>query len=91
MTNFDETAENLLNDKARNRLDQLPLWSQALPLGTITDLEKRNVIIEHKERLSKYRKWRDWEAWVERDELDLEGDRILAEVKNFKSEFFFNT
>jgi hypothetical protein len=40
--------------------------------------------------LNRYRKRKPWEAWVEEDELDIEGDRILAEIKNYKAEFFFD-
>ncbi len=53
--------------------------------------ERVNVAVEHKERLARYRKQRDWEQWCEEDELDLEGERVLAEIKNFKGEFFFNS
>ena len=49
------------------------------------------TIRNHKERLARYRKRKDWEAWIEEDELDIEGDRLLSEIKNYKSEFFFNT
>ena len=44
----------------------------------------------HLEKLERYRKRKDWEAWVEEDELDIEGERIIAEIKNYKSEFFFD-
>jgi hypothetical protein len=44
----------------------------------------------HLAKLERYRKRKDWEAWVEEDELDIEGERIIAEIKNYKSEFFFN-
>jgi hypothetical protein len=41
------------------------------------------------EKLARYRARKDWEAWVEEDELDIEGERMIAEIKNFKDEFFY--
>lgn len=41
-------------------------------------------------RLERYRKRKDWEAWVEEDELDIEGERILSEIKNYRAEYFYN-
>jgi hypothetical protein len=41
-------------------------------------------------KLDRYRKRKDWEAWVEEDELDIEGERVLAEIKNYKAEYFYN-
>jgi hypothetical protein len=46
---------------------------------------------DHNEKLARYRKGKDWEAWVEEDELDLEGERTLAEIKNFKSDYNFSS
>ncbi len=43
---------------------------------------------EHREKVERYRKRKDWEAWVEEDELDIEGERIIAEIKNYKIEYF---
>ena len=42
------------------------------------------------EKLERYRNRKDWEAWIEEDEQDIEGERVLAEIKNYKDEFFFN-
>ena len=56
-----------------------------------THEDKTHVVRKHKERLARYRKRKDWEAWIEEDELDIEGDRLLSEIKNYKSEHFFNT
>jgi hypothetical protein len=38
---------------------------------------------EHYLKLQRYRERKDWEQWTEEDELDLEGERLLAEVKNY--------
>ena len=46
---------------------------------------------QHIERLVCYRKRKDWQAWCEEDDLDLEGERLLAEIKNYKSEFLFTS
>ena len=43
---------------------------------------------EHYQRLQRYRERKDWEQWTEEDELDLEGERLLAEVKNYQQEYF---
>ena len=39
--------------------------------------------------MQRYRGRKDWEAWVEEDELDIEGDRMIAEIKNYKAEYFY--
>lgn len=36
--------------------------------------------------MARYRKRKDWEAWIEEDEMDIEGDRIISEIKNYKAE-----
>jgi hypothetical protein len=41
------------------------------------------------ERLAEYRKRKDWQTWCEEDDMDLEGERLLAEIKNYKSEHLF--
>lgn len=43
---------------------------------------------EHLDKLERFRKRKDWEAWAEEDELDIEGERILSEIKNYKDEYF---
>jgi hypothetical protein len=44
---------------------------------------------EHIEKLNRYKARKDWEAWIEEDELDIEGERVLSEIKNYKAEHFF--
>jgi hypothetical protein len=56
-------------------------------LFTSADVER--VRKDHLEKLERYRARKEWEAWVEEDELDIEGERILAEMKNYKSEYFY--
>jgi hypothetical protein len=34
---------------------------------------------------------KEWEKDIEEDDQDIDGDRILAEIKNYKNEYFFNT
>mmetsp|Transcript_3157 Transcript_3157/g.2122 ORF Transcript_3157/g.2122 Transcript_3157/m.2122 type:complete len:98 (+) Transcript_3157:632-925(+) len=67
---------------------QIPVWSYMADNFTAEDLKR--VRDKHHEKLDRYRKRKEWEAWVEEDELDIEGDRILAEIKNYKAEFFFD-
>lgn len=40
----------------------------------------------HLQKLATYRKQREWETWCEEDDLDREGERVLAEIKNYKAE-----
>ena len=40
----------------------------------------------HLQKLGTYRKQREWETWCEDDDLDREGERVLAEIKNYKAE-----
>ena len=34
---------------------------------------------------------KDYENWIEEDEFDIEGDRLLEAIKNYKYEKFFDT
>lgn len=46
--------------------------------------DMREVRRQHNEKLAGYRKRKDWQGWCEEDDLDMEGERLLAEIKNFK-------
>ena len=70
-------------------LGSIKMWSAIADNFTQEDL--RQVRRDHNEKLARYRKGKDWEAWVEEDELDLEGERTLAEIKNFKSDYNFSS
>lgn len=82
--------ENVAANKAAARLNKIKMWTlindNEEPQSNLDAIRK-----EHIERLERYRKRKDWEAWVEEDELDLEGERLLSEIKNYKDEFFYNT
>lgn len=64
------------------------MWSAIADNFTQEDV--RQVRRDHNEKLARYRKGKDWETWVEEDELDLEGERTLAEIKNFKGDYNFS-
>lgn len=73
----------------KKNIQNIKLWSQISDNYTSDDLVR--IRREHYEKLERYRSRKDWEAWIEEDELDIEGERIIAEIKNYKAEFFFNT
>ena len=84
-----ELREGQAAREAAARLKNIKVWSEVADNFELHDREVESTV--HKERLARYRKRHDWEQWVEEDELDLEGDRLLSEIKNFKSEFVWNT
>lgn len=84
-----ERLENEATQAAAERIKRIKVWSEIA--DNFTNDEKAAAIREHKERMARYRKRKDWEAWVEEDDLDIEGDRIISEIKNYKSEHFWNT
>ena len=51
----------------------------------------RDIRRMHLDRLAGYRKRKEWQGWCEEDDLDMEGERLLAEIKNFKGEHMFST
>ena len=53
------------------------LWTQLADPNSFTTVDIERVRKEHLEKLDRYRARKDWEAWVEEDELDLEGERII--------------
>lgn len=60
------------------------LWGQLAPPEAFSTADVERVRKEHLERVARYKARKDWEAWVEEDELDIEAERVLAEVKNYK-------
>ena len=76
-------------DAALKRIKRIRVWHE---IGdNFTNEEKQTSIREHKERMGRQRKQQPWQVWIEPDEMDIEGDRIISEIKNYKSEFFWNT
>ena len=84
-----ERLEDEQTEAAKERIRNIKVWSEIA--DNFTADEKAQAIKEHKERMARYRKRKDWEAWVEEDDLDIEGDRIISTIKNYKSEHFWNT
>lgn len=82
-------AELHAAEEAAQRLRQIKVWSEIA--DNFTNEDKTECIRAHKERLARHRKRKDWEAWIEKDDLDIDGERILAEIKNYKNEHFWNT
>ena len=41
--------------------------------------------------MGRERKQQPWQAVIEPDEVDIEADRIISEIKNYKGEYFWNT
>ena len=80
---------NYLVPRDKINIREIQLWSEVADNYTSADVDR--IRTEHLAKLDRYRKRKDWEAWIEEDELDLEGERILAEIQNYKSEFFFNS
>ena len=70
------------------KVKDIILWSQLAEPNSFSAADLEKVRHEHLEKLERYRGRKDWEAWIEHDELDLEGDRIIAEIKNYKAEYF---
>lgn len=96
--NFDDPENQTLENRekeaaivarAQERVYDIKCWSHIAKNFNRDDLD--NVRKDHLERLARYRKRKPWEAWVEEDEMDLEGERMLSEIKNYKAEHFFNT
>lgn len=65
------------------RVKDIILWTQLAAPEAFSLADVERVRREHLDRLGRYRARKDWEAWVEEDELDIEAERILAEVKNY--------
>ena len=82
---------------AKARLDKIKQWSEVDETKEVDEskpnakTKKDDLLEAHKERLNRYRQRKEWEKVVEEDDMDLDGERILAEIKNYKLEHFFNT
>jgi len=74
---------------AADRLSSIKMWSVCAE--DTTQEELRDVRKLHLDKLANYRKRKDWQGWCEEDDLDLEGERLLAEIKNYKGEHMFNS
>ena len=89
MSKYLVDREKMRENKPDHNLQLISVWSEIADNFDKDDLSR--IRKYHEEKLNRYRHRKDWEAWVEEDELDIEGERILAEIKNYKSEFFFNS
>lgn len=81
--------EKLEQKNPEKNLTNIKVWSKISNNFSSDDVTR--VRKDHLEKLDRYRNRKDWEAWIEEDELDIEGERIIAEIKNYKSEYFFNS
>lgn len=75
--------------EAAARLQKIKSWGEIA--DNFSPEDKQDIVKTHRERLARHRKRKDWEAWIEEDDMDLDGERLLAEIKNYKSEHFWNT
>ncbi|CDW72537.1 UNKNOWN [Stylonychia lemnae] len=86
-----EVMSEYLVKKDHDQLDikNIVVWSQLEQ--NFTPQDEIRIRKEHLARLERYRKRKEWEAWIEdEDDLDIEGERILAEIKNYQAEHFYN-
>jgi hypothetical protein len=74
---------------SKSQIKDIIVWKDLTGTNSFSSADVEKVRKEHNDKLQRYRERKDWEAWVEEDELDLEGERILAEVKNYKQEYFY--
>ena len=77
-------------EAARERLMRIKTLTDIANLN-ISPRHKQEVTQEHKKRLARLRVQKDYQTWVEEDEIDIQADRQLMEIKNFKEELFFGT
>ncbi len=75
-------------EKQSAKVKDIIMWSQVADSKSYSVEDVERVRKEHLEKLERFRKRKDWEAWAEEDELDIEGERILSEIKNYKDEYF---
>lgn len=81
--------EEKLDEQSASRLRQIKSWGEMA--DNFSPEDKQDIIKTHRERLARHRKRKDWEAWIETDDLDIDGERMIAEIKNYKGEHFWNT
>ena len=73
------------------RLKKINVYSEIPTADNFTGDERLKAKKEHKERMARERQGKGWKAWVEPDENDIEADRLISEIKNFKYEQFWNS
>ncbi len=77
-----------MHSAAAERLQQIKMYSKIADNVGQEDLKE--VRRKHLDKLADYRKRKDWQGWIEEDDLDMEGERLLAEIKNYKGEQMFH-
>lgn len=82
--------EQAFNDSRRRLRNLAPGWSEIAPQATWDD-EIGNVCRLHREKMTKMRAGKDWAALVAVDDVDINGERILAEIKNYKEETMYES
>ena len=80
---------NLTMAPAAKNLSDIKLF-QRVTEESVGKEEEHDIKDSHRKKLEKFRQMKDWQQQCQEDEIDMEGERILADLKNFKSEYIFH-
>ena len=86
-----DTEYETAAQSAKARLDKIRLWCEVDETEPYIKEDQKSLLKQHEEKLNRYRQRKEWEKVIEEDDQDLDGERILSEISNYKSEYFFNT
>lgn len=87
---YERNLELAYSDSRARLMKVAPGWTEIAPPHHCDESEIGNVRRLHKLKMEKMRAGKDWLALVATDDVDMAGDRILAEIKNYKEETMYD-
>ena len=69
-------------------IKDINVWSDAA--GAVSVKSWNHVKEVHEEKLAKLRKMKEWQTWCQEDEDDIEGEKVISDIKNLYNEVYFN-
>ena len=75
---------------AARRIQKIKVWQDMADMQ-MERSHREDLLKAHRRKLGILRTEKEYMTWVEEDELDIEGDRLLKEINNYKGEHLYST
>lgn len=69
-------------------VSDIQVWSDAA--GAVSTKSWNYAREIHQEKLKRLRQMKEYEGWIKEDEEDVEGERVISDIKNLYAEQYFN-
>ena len=69
-------------------VEDIQVWSDAA--GAVSTKSWNYARDLHQDKLHQLRNMKEYEGWIKEDEEDVEGERVISDIKNLYAEQYFN-